>query len=240
MPETYDVTITDIVDETPEVRTFRLGPVPETFAYDPGQFVTIGCTLPDGRKIRRAYSIANPPTRPGYVDITMRRIEDGRLSRFLFDTGRVGTPLKMMGPYGEFVFREEMGASIVLIGAGSGVVPLMCILRYAQDRHLPLHLTLIYSSRTWEHVIYRDELSALSEQVPGLRIIHTLSRVNGREWHGFCGRITEGMLRACLPSCAAPDTLYYVCGPPRMCASTSDFLRNLGVGDKKILVETYE
>ncbi len=170
----------------------------------------------------------------------MRRIEDGRLSRFLFDTGRVGTPLEMMGPYGEFVFREEMGSSIVLIGAGSGVVPLMCILRYAQDRRLALDLTLIYGSRTWEHVIYRDELPALSEQLPGLRIIHTLSRVNGRERHGFRGRITEGMLRACLPSGATPDSLYYVCGPSRMCARTAGFLRNLGVAHKKILTETYE
>jgi len=240
MPQSFEVTIQKIIRETPEVKTFRLGPVPESFDFDPGQFVTIACDIPGDRRIRRAYSIANPPTRKGYVDITIRKMEEGRLSRYLCDQAWEGMPLQMMGPYGKFVFREGMAQRLVLVGAGSGVVPLMCMVRYARDRNLDIELTLLYSSKTWDHVIYRDELEGLHEELKTLRVMHTLTRVNGHEWHGFRGRISKQMLQECVPAEGVAEALYYVCGPPQMVDSTVAYLKEIGAPPERIRVEKYD
>lgn len=240
MPAAYDIAIREIINETPEVKTFRLGPTPDGFTFDPGQFVTIACDIPGGKRVRRAYSIANPPTRAGYVDLTIRRIDDGRLSRHLFDNAHEGMAISMMGPYGRFVFREDMGSRLVLVGAGSGVVPLMCMVRYAYDRQLPLELTMLYSSKTWDHVIYRDELESMHEELANLKVMHTLTRVNGHEWHGYRGRISRHMLQECIPADAAADCLCYICGPPQMCDATATFLSEIGVPNERIRMEKYD
>jgi len=231
MPEAYDVTIQQVIIETPEVKTFRLGPVPETFDFLPGQFVTIACDIPGDRRIRRAY---------GFVDITIRKIDEGRLSRYLCDQGCEGMSVSMMGPYGKFVFAEGMASSLVLIGAGSGVVPLMCMLRFARDRKLEIDLTMLYSSKTWDHVIYRDELEGLREKMDCLKIMHTLTRMNGHDWHGFCGRISRDMIQQCLPKDKLEESRCYICGPPQMVDAASAILREMGVPAEQILVEKYD
>lgn len=240
MPEAFDVTIQKVIRETPEVKTFRLGPVPETFHFDPGQFVTVACDVPGDKKVRRAYSIANPPTRRGYVDITIRKIEDGRLSRHLCDSGHEGMPIHMMGPYGKFVFREGMAERLVLVGAGSGVVPLMCMLRYARDRELAIDLRLIYSSKTWDHVIYRDELEGLHEDMSTLKVMHTLTRVNGHDWHGYRGRIGKEMIQECVGADGVDGTMFFICGPPQMCDSAAAALQELGADADRVKLERYD
>lgn len=240
MPMAYDVTIQQIIQETPEVKTFRLGPVPETFTFDPGQFVTIACEIPNDRNIRRAYSIANPPTRTGYIDITIRKMDEGRLSKYLCDHATEGMPVAMMGPYGKFVFREGMAERLVLIGAGSGVVPLMCMIRYAQDRRLPIDLRLLYSSKTWDHVIYRDEIEGMNENMDSLKVMHTLTRVNGHDWHGYRGRISRKMIEGCVAPEDLPNALFYICGPPEMVDSSAAFLEEIGAPKQAINTEKYD
>mgnify|MGYP005855223551 CR=1 FL=1 len=240
MPEAYDVTIQQIIRETPEVKTFRLGPIPENFTFEPGQFVTVACDIPGDRKIRRAYSIANPPTRTGFVDITIRKMDDGRLSKYLCDQAYEGMPIQMLGPYGKFTFKEGQADRLVLIGAGSGVVPLMCMVRYARDKNLDIDLTLLYSSKTWDHVIYRDELEGLNEELEALKVMHTLTRVNEHEWHGFRGRISKDMIAQCLDAKKIPASRFYICGPPTMVDSAASFLAELGAAKDQILVEKYD
>lgn len=240
MPEAYKVKIEEVIRETPDVKTFRLAPVPDTFDFLPGQFVMVGTEIPGDRRIQRAYSIANPPTRRGYVDITIRKMEEGRLSRFLCDQGEAGMELSMMGPYGKFVFTEGMADRLVLIGAGSGVVPLMCMVRYAQDRNLPIDLRLLYSSKDWDFVIYREELSTLHECMQNLNVMHTLTRVNGHDWHGFRGRINRDMVRCCVPEEDIPGCLFYICGPPRMVDLSVELLEECGADRGQIRMEKYD
>lgn len=240
MPESLDIRIDKVIRETPDVKTFRLAPVPESFTFLPGQFVTIACDIPGDRRIRRAYSIANPPTRKGFLDITIRKMDEGRLSRFLCDCACEGSVVNMMGPYGKFVFTEGMADRVVLIGAGSGVVPLMCIIRYARDKNLDIDLTMLYSSKTWDHVIYRDELVGLEEEMPALKVMHTLTRVNGHDWHGYRGRISRQMIQECVNLGDAPRTMFYICGPPAMVDLSAGILAEAGAPDQCIKTEKYD
>lgn len=226
--------------ETPEVKTFRMGPLPDSFTFEPGQFVTVACEIPGDRRIRRAYSIANPPTRKGFVDITIRKIDDGRLSRYLCDHAHPGMPIDMMGPYGKFVFKEGSTDSLVLIGAGSGVVPLMCMVRFARDRNLELDLKLLYSSKTWDHVIYRDELEGLCEEMDNLDLMHTLTRVGEHDWHGYRGRISRQMIHELVSEKDLASSEFFICGPPQMCDTAASALKDFGAPQERIHTEKYD
>lgn len=242
MPETYDVTIQKIIVETPEVKSFHLGPLPDTFTFDPGQFVTIVCDIPgESKTIRRAYSIGNPPTRNGYVEVTIRKMDGGRLSTYLCDNVEEGLPLKIIGPYGKFVYQESMSDKLVLIGAGSGVVPLMSMIRYVRDKSLPVDIKLLYSSKDADFIIYRQELEELEAEMDNLTVFHTLTRVEGDNWTGFRGRISKEMVQQCV-NCEEDvvGSRYYICGPPAMVDSAVSFLNELGAVPESIQVEKYD
>jgi ferredoxin-NADP reductase len=235
-------TVMDVVQETSDTRTFLLE-VPRWPGHRAGQHVDVRLTAEDGYQAERSYSIASPPEE-ARVALTVERLDDGEVSTYLFDDLRSGDKLELRGPIGGyFVWDVEAGGPLLLIGGGSGIVPLMAMLRH-RDRALAaagaiarhkIPVRLLYSSRSWEKVIYRDELARLTESDPTLEVTHTLTRDAPDGWSGFRRRIDRAMLETVAwPPSERPRV--YVCGPtPFVEAVTADLVE---LGHQPALVKT--
>jgi ferredoxin-NADP reductase/DMSO/TMAO reductase YedYZ heme-binding membrane subunit len=231
--------VAQVFDETPDVRTFRLasaaGPrLP--FDFLPGQYLNLTLVI-DGRKVRRSYTIASPPTRVGYCELTIKREDRGLSSRHLHDTVRAGCLLDVLAPTGRFTFTGTEADSIVLIAGGVGITPLMAKIRYLTDISWPGEIYLVFSVKTEQDIIFRDELDALHRRHPNLYVIVTLSRDAGAGWHGERGRITSALLARAVPGIAA--RWVHLCGPTEMTDSTRQTLLDLGVPDQAIRIESF-
>src|SRR6202022_3471461 len=155
-------TVTGIRSETLQTKSFTLA-LPRWMAHRPGQHYDVRLTAPDGYQTQRSYSIASPPERVGELELTVERIADGEVSPYLHDVLVPGDQLEVRGPIGGyFVWEVALGGPLLLIAGGSGVVPLMAMLRHRAAPHATLPTRILYSSRTPDDVIYREELNALA------------------------------------------------------------------------------
>ncbi len=201
--------VIDAVPETPRVKTIKLD-VPDWEGHLPGQHVDVRLTAEDGYQAQRSYSIASEPNR-NHVELTVERIDDGEVSPYLTEELRAGDQLELRGPVGGyFVWEPDRGGPLLLVAGGSGVVPLMAMLRHRAAAGSSVPATLLLSSRSWDDVIYRDELSRLNGS--GLNVVHTLTRSQPDGWTGYARRVDEAMLRAVAPP-PGEAPLVYVCGP---------------------------
>jgi ferredoxin-NADP reductase len=152
-------TVKSLRRETPKVKTLTLG-LPEWIPHRPGQHYDLRLTAPDGYQAQRSYSIASEPERSGEIDLTIERLEDGEVSTYLHDVVQIGDQIEVRGPIGGyFVWEAKMGGPLLLIAGGSGVVPLMAMLRHREASGSQIPTRLLYSSRTPEDVIYAGELA---------------------------------------------------------------------------------
>jgi ferredoxin-NADP reductase len=228
--------VREIFVETPETKTFRLD-LEEPIDFLPGQYVNIRFEFPERGRVQRAYSIDSSPVHKDFVDLTIRKFEDGTVSKYMCDAVRVGDVVPTRGPFGKFVWTPEMGGPLYLIAAGSGIVPLMCMIRYCDD--LGIHdipITLLYSSKSWEYIIHRDQLAEIEDRMPNLDVIHTLTRAPEDSRVRYHRRIDKEMLSNHLPEGA----LCYICGPPQMCEDAGKALEELGVPHERIKLEKYD
>ncbi len=231
--------VAQVFDETPEVRTFRLvstaGPrLP--FDFLPGQYLNVMLVIA-GRKVRRSYTIASSPSRVGSCELTIKREERGLASRHLHDSIRAGCLLDVRAPAGRFTFSGTEADSIVLIAGGVGITPLMAKIRYLTDLSWPGDIYLVFSVKTDRDIIFRDELEALGRRHPNLRVAITLTRDHGTEWTGERGRISSAMLERLVPNIATRRV--HICGPTEMTEPTCQMLRDLGVAEGSIQVESF-
>lgn len=227
-------TVIDVVPETPRTRTLVLD-VPEWPGHRAGQHVDVRLTAEDGYQAERSYSIASAPE-ARRLALTIERLEDGEVSTYLADDLRTGDKLELRGPIGGyFVWDVPIGGPLFLIAGGSGIVPLMAMLRHRdaaleragiQDRQR-LPARLLYSSRRWEEVIYRDELGRLAEKDSTLEVVHTLTREQPEGWTGFRRRIDRAMLDE-VGWAAAEQPRAFVCGPTPLVESVASSLVELG------------
>ncbi len=230
--------IGDVVDsspETPRVKTIRFD-VPDWAGHLPGQHVDIRLTAEDGYQAQRSYSIASAPD-GRQVELTVERIEDGEVSPYLTDELRRGDQIELRGPVGGyFVWTPQRGGPLLLVAGGSGVVPLMAMLRHRVAARSDVPTTLLLSSRSWEDVIYREELERVDGD--GLRVVHTLTRSQPEGWTGYARRVDEAMLRELGPP---PDErpLVYVCGPTLFVEAVSSALVALGHAAPNIRTERF-
>jgi ferredoxin-NADP reductase len=203
--------ITELVQETPRVGTLRLQ-VPEWPGHLAGQHVDVRLTAEDGYQAQRSYSIASPPE-DSRLAITVERLEDGEVSPYLVGELKVGDKLELRGPIGGyFVWRPDDARPLLLIAGGSGIVPLMAMIRHRALVKYMAPTTLLYSSRTLEDVIYRAELDRLAAAGDGLRVAQALTRAQPAGWKGYARRIDREMVRdVAWPKEQAP--LVFVCGP---------------------------
>src|SRR3954447_21897994 len=200
------------IDETPRTRTLLLE-VPDWPGHQAGQHVDVRLTAPDGYQAQRSYSIASAPDEHGHVALTVERIDDGEVSPYLVDELAEGDQLELRGPIGGyFVWDVEMGGPLLLIAGGSGVCPLMAMLRHRAARGSLIPTRLLYSARSSEEVIYQHELDELARYADGLEVVLTLTRSQPVGWHGFARRIDRDILsEVAFP--AAQQPLCMVCGP---------------------------
>jgi len=238
-------TVTAVVRETPEARTLRFD-VPGWPGHQPGQHVDLRLTAADGYQTERSYSIASPPEDSGLA-LTIERLEDGEVSPYLTDEVRVGDQLELRGPIGGyFVWNVGRGGPLLLVAGGSGIVPLMAMIRHraralesagAPARHA-LPVRLLYSSRRWDGVIYRGELARLRTDDPTLEVTHTLTRDAPPDWSGFRRRIDRMMLaEVAWPPAEGPRI--YVCGPTPLVESVAEALVELGHDPMQVKTERF-
>ena len=222
----------DIVAETPRTRTLVLD-VPGWPGHRAGQHVDVRLTAEDGYQAERSYSIASPPE-DARLSLTVERLSDGEVSPYLSEVLHAGDTLELRGPIGGyFVWDIPAGGPLLLVGGGSGIVPLMAMLRHrnavlgpSQERHR-LPARLLYSSRRWDEVIFRDELARLAESDPSLEVVHTLTREQPDGWTGFKRRIDRVMLEEIAwPPSEQPRV--FVCGPTPLVESVASTLVDLG------------
>jgi ferredoxin-NADP reductase len=225
------------VDETPRVRTLALD-CPEWSGHLPGQHVDIRLTAEDGYQAQRSYSIATPAD-GRLVSITVERIEDGEVSPYLVDELGVGDRLELRGPIGGwFVWRPEDGGPLLLVAGGSGVVPLMAMLRARVAAGSDVPVKLLLSARTADDVIYRAELESLSRDHPGVEIIQTLTRTEPTDWTGYSRRVDREML-AEVAWPATDEPRCFVCGPTGFVETVASALVDLGYGADRIRAERF-
>lgn len=229
-----------IYRETPHVKTFRLvepGGEPIPFTFSPGQFLTFSAKI-DDKMVRRSYSIASPPTRVSYVEITVKREEDGLYSDYLHDTVGVGDLLTAAGPAGVFKFDGEGAKSVVLIAGGVGITPLMCITRYLTDLTWPGEIFLLSAARSPEEFIFQEELEYLQRRCPSLHVTATVeTRTEGTTWPYLEGKLTKSVIAQAVPDIA--HRRVHLCGPPRMIDAVRAILAELDVPKDHIKTEAF-
>ena len=229
--------VREIIPETKRVSSLVLD-VPGWRGHLPGQHVSIRLTGEDGYQALRLYSIASPPETPQVV-LTVERIEDGEVSPYLVGELRPGDRFELRGPIGGyFVWTVASGGPLFLIGGGSGVAPLMAMLRHRAAHASRVPTRLLYSSRSEAEIIYRDELAHLAATDDSLRIIHTLTREHPAGWSGETRRIDRQML-ADVGFAPEAKPQVFVCGSNGLVESATQHLIDLGHDPLAIRTERF-
>jgi ferredoxin-NADP reductase len=229
--------VVELIDETRRVRSIVLD-VPEWPGHRPGQHVDIRLTAEDGYQAQRSYSIASAPEDDGLM-LTVERLLDGEVSPYLVDELRPGDELELRGPIGGyFVWEASFRGPLFLVAGGSGVVPLMAMLRHRAASGAKVAARLVYSSRTWEDIIFREELEQLVGGADGLEVFHTLTRTQPQDWEGYARRVDAQMLAE---TAWTPATMpaSYICGPTSFVEAAARALVLLGHEGKRIRTERF-
>jgi ferredoxin-NADP reductase len=231
-------TVKAIKQETPNVKTFTLA-LPNWLEHRAGQHYDVRLTAPDGYQAQRSYSIASEPERAGEIDLTVERIEDGEVSTYMDEVLVPGDFIEVRGPIGGyFVWEARMGGPLLLVAGGSGVVPLMSMLRHRAAAGSSVPARLLYSSRTPQDAIYMRELDALRARDAGLEIFQTFTRSQPPGWTGYSRRIDRQMLAEVAgPLGRMPQA--FICGPTLLVEAAADGLVQLGIGSQNIRTERF-
>ena len=223
------------VRETPRVRTLDLD-VPSWAGHRAGQHLDVRLTAEDGYQAERSYSIASAPE--DELAISVERLEDGEVSAYLVDEAREGDRFELRGPIGGyFVWDAEDERPLFLVGGGSGVAPLMSMIRHRVRSGSEAPVRLLYSSRSYEEVIYRDELEKLSGR-DGIDIFHTLTRSQPEGWTGYSRRIDDDLLHE-VAWPASGEARVFVCGSTHFVDAAADGLVRLGYEPIRIRTERF-
>ena len=221
--------------ETPSATTLILD-VPDWPGHLAGQHVDVRLTAEDGYEAERLYSIASAPLDP-HLAITIERIDDGEVSPYLTDDLRPGDQLELRGPIGGyFTWEAADGGPLLLLAGGSGLVPLMAMLRHRAAATSDAAATVLVSARSWEDVLYRDELA--TQDAHGVTVRYTLTREQPPEWAGWAGRVNGDMLRDV--GADRPEPLrVFVCGPTGFVEHVANLLVQLGRDPHAIKTERF-
>ncbi len=226
-----------VVVETPHVKSLVLD-VPGWAGHTAGQHVDVRLRAEDGYQAQRSYSIASPPE-DRQITLTVERLDDGEVSPYLTDVLQVGDQLELRGPIGgHFTWQVADGGPLLLVGGGSGIVPLMAMLRHraAQGSRVPARL--LYSSRAFDEIIYRQELAQLAAADPTLMVTHTLTRQQPPDWASYRRRIDPAMLaEVAWPPSEQPQA--FVCGPTALVESVATALVQLGHTPLRVKTERF-
>lgn len=228
--------ISEIRDETPTVKSFKVS-LPENFDIDflPGQFFMVSFPNDPQLKIARAYSIASSPMEKGYLEIALNKI--GAFTTKMFDL-KEGDLLKFKGPYGKFYFNENIKNDIILVAGGTGIAPLIGIIRYCTDKKLGNKIKLFYSVKNPEEIIFHDEIKKLKEKNSRFDYLITITRPEDHHiWDGKRGRIEQNLLEENIENIS--ESVYFLCGSKEFVDDIIAMLQNIGVKREQIKTDVW-
>ena len=236
VPLTWRVaTVARLQPETPSATTLILD-VPEWPGHLAGQHIDVRLTAEDGYQAERSYSIASAP-QDAHLAVTIERIDDGEVSPYLTDELQPGDQLELRGPIGGyFTWEAADGGPLLLLAGGAGLVPLMAMLRHRAAVTSDAAATVLVSARSWEDVLYRDELATHDQH--GVTVRYTLTREQPPEWAGWSGRVNAEMLRE-LGADRREPLRVFVCGPTGFVEHVADLLVQLGRDPHAIKTERF-
>jgi ferredoxin-NADP reductase len=228
--------LASITQQTPDAKTLRfIVPKGRTLSSRPGQFLTFSFLF-DGRKVVRSYSICSSAARSGYIEITPKRIKKGCVSVFLNDRAAVGMTVEAAGPFGQFCLDERRHHKIVLLAAGSGITPMMAMLRYIDDLCLETTTTLLYCVRTQSDIMFESDLEQLRSRLENFQYHVALSQPHP-QWSGPRGHVSREFIESTIKDLAAQD--FFLCGPPPFMDASRSILTGLGVKPERIMQESF-
>ena len=234
-------TVVEIRQETPNVKSLILD-LPEWTTHSAGQHVDVRLTAEDGYQAQRSYSIASAPE-DKYLMLTVENIDDGEVSPYLTGELRVGDQLELRGPIGGYFVwvaggANDDGSPLLFVAGGSGIAPLMAMIRHRARASSKVPTKLLYSSRSYDEIIYRQELDRLAVNDPSLSIIHTLTRQQPENWTGYRRRIDRAILADTVWR-PAERPLAYTCGPTALVETVANHLLELGYEAGRIKTERF-
>lgn len=230
------LTCTRIDDITHDVKSFTFL-LQRELRFQPGQYLTLTVYV-EGQPIQRCYTISSPPTRPGSLTITVKRVPGGPVSNWLHDQVRVGDSLHVEGPLGRFSTENHPASRYLFLSAGSGVTPLMSMTRAMYDRVTPTDLVFVHNARTPRDIVFRRELEALAGN--GFLSVAAVCEDDAPDetWHGLRGRLTLPMLLRVAPDLYEREI--FTCGPPPYMTAVREMLRTAGVDMTRYHEESFE
>jgi ferredoxin-NADP reductase len=229
--------VVDVVPETPRTKSLLIE-VPGWEGHNAGQHVDVRLTAEDGYQAQRSYSIASAPG-DKRLELAVERLDNGEVSPYLTDELRAGDKLELRGPVGGwFVWEAKEGGPLLLVAGGSGIAPLMAMIRHRAAAGSDVPARLLYSSRSREETIYADELDRLAASDASLEVVYTLTRAQPPGWKGYRRRIDEEMLED-VAWAPAESPLAFVCGPTPLVEAAATALVELGHDPARIKTERF-
>lgn len=228
--------LASLTQQTSDAKTLRfIVPDDQRFSARPGQFLTFSFLF-DGKKHSRSYSICSSTARSGYVEITPKRVDKGCVSVFLNDHAAAGLTVEANGPFGQFYFDESKHRELVLLAAGSGITPMIAMLRYIDDLCLDTPVTLLYCVRTRNDIIFHRELEELKARLQNFQY-HLLLSQPDAEWSGPRGHVSREFIEGRIKNHEA--LVFFLCGPPPFMDASRGVLAGMGVKPEKIKQESF-
>ena len=234
-----NATIVEVIERTPSIKSFffRLS---APFRHVAGQHIDVRLTAPDGYTAMRSYSIASSPTSGDTIELAIERLANGEVSPFFHDVARVGDDIELRGPLGgHFVWPGDIDKPVLLIGAGSGVVPLMAMIRYRSAAKQSVPTALLLSSRTRRDVLFGDELLATERVGCGFTLALTLTREAPSRTSDFGRRIDSAMVAEVAARLPEAPAYVFICGSNAFVDVAADGALSAGLASTSIKTERY-
>jgi ferredoxin-NADP reductase len=204
--------ITRIVEDTPRIKSFFFR-LPLPFAFRAGQHVDVRLTAADGYRAERSYSIASAPEAGGELELAIEQVDDGEVSSFFHEVAMVGDAIELRGPIGGyFVWDVADGGPLLLVGGGSGTVPLMSMLRHRRAHQSTVATLLLVSARTWADIPFRDELLQYAMDDPSFKLVLAITREPARRPGDYMRRIDDTVVREILTQLPSAPKAIFICG----------------------------
>jgi ferredoxin-NADP reductase len=228
-----------ITQECGRVKTFTLRPR-DTFEFVAGQHAEVRLTAPDGYRAQRSYSISSAPEAAGTFDLTIERLDDGEVSPFFHEVVQAGDEIEVRGPLGgHFVWNVADGGPVLLIGGGSGVCPLMSMIRHRVMQTSDVPMALLFSARTWDELLFRDELLSLFEERVGFELVVAITREKPVREEFFGRRIDREIVEKALGRLPGPPKHVLICGGNPFVETAAEHVMAAGVPAQVIRTERY-
>ncbi len=232
-------TVTKVRVASDRVKLFTLE-VPTGGNFKAGQHYDVRLTAPDGYQAQRSYSLASSPGDTNLIEIAIELIDDGEVSSYFHDSVEPGEMIEVRGPIGgHFTWEPSHTKSSIFVAGGSGIAPIISMLRHRVTVKNNAPALLLFSVRTEDDILYREELERMSDNDPSLHVVTTITRGTSKDWIGNTRRIDQGMIDSALVNTGVKPESAYVCGGSGFVESIADILLDTGLDFKQIHIERF-